>query len=122
MIKAQLQQGFYPDFIDTDIVTMNAYERPMFSLPYTMSVYLNLGFGLNDVIRMVTSNVAELMHMEGCIGTLRPGAKADIAIMKLSDEPRIFYDAHGGSIEGDKLLIPLITLVDGKVMYRNIEY
>ena len=121
MIKAQLAQGLRPDFIGTDIVNFNAYERPMFSLPYMMSVFHALGLAFEEVIEKVTVAPARIMQMENEIGTIRKGAKGDLAIMRIDETPRIFKDTNKEELAVNRLFMPMITVKEGTILYRNIE-
>lgn len=122
MIKNSLKQGFKPDLLGTDLVTYNAYTPPIFSLPYTMSIYLNLGFTIMDLAKICIQRPAEFMNMHKDIATLKTDTTADIAIFKIKEKEFDFYDKHGGSLKANKLLVPLLTIKNGKVMYRNIEF
>lgn len=122
IIKKSLNKGFKPDFLGTDLVTYNAFQRPIFSLAYTMSMYLNLGFSIEEILSMVISAPAKSMNMTTQLSTLDPNTKADIAIFKIKEKNITFKDNHGGSLNGDKLIIPQMTIKNGKVVYRNIEF
>ncbi len=121
MINKSLKQGFKPDLLGTDLVTYNVYERPIFSLPYTMSMYLNLGFSLMELAKMCIQRPAKMMHLED-ISTLKENTVADICIIKIKEKDFIFSDKYGGTLKADRLIIPLLTLKDGRVVYRNIEF
>lgn len=121
MINKGLKQGFKPDLLGTDLVTYNVYERPIFSLPYTMSMYLNLGFSLMELAKMCIERPAKMMHLED-ISTLKENTAADICIIKIKEKDFTFNDKYGGTLNADRLIIPLLTLKDGKVLYRNIEF
>lgn len=121
MINKSLKQGFKPDLLGTDLVTYNVYERPIFSLPYTMSMYLNLGFSLMELAKMCIQRPAKMMHLED-ISTLKENTAADICIIKIKEKDFTFNDKYGGTLNADRLIIPLLTLKDGKVVYRNIEF
>ena len=77
---------------------------------------------LTDVLRAVTETPAHLMHMDGQIGTLAPGALADVAIMKLAEHPVHFQDLLGNSMEGNHLFVPKMTIKAGQIAYRDIEF
>lgn len=120
-----MQDGFYPDVISTDIV------KPAFNLfnfnrnlPFLMSKYLNMGMGLIDVVRAVSETPAKSMNMEGKIGTLRPGALADVTILQLRENQRVVFedDNKSGSVWGDKLLVPMMTILDGCVQYSVTDF
>ncbi|MBR0642035.1 amidohydrolase/deacetylase family metallohydrolase [Plastoroseomonas hellenica] len=85
-----------------------------FSLASAMTSMLALGLGLEQVVRMVTSNCAEMLRMPGEIGTLRPGTEADISI--LSDERGRFLlqDNEGTQVVAERLLRPLFCLRAGR--------
>ncbi len=122
VIRTALDNGFPPDVISTDVVTHSVYRTSVFALPYVMSEYLNLGMALPEVIRAVTQTPARLMRLEGEIGTLRPGALADVSIFKLREKPLTFRDQMGNSLEGRHLLVPQMTVKAGRIAYRNIEF
>ena len=59
-----------------------------------MTKFLYLGWGLADIIRAVTARPAELLGMDGIIGTLRPGAQADIAVLAMDEAPVELFDIY----------------------------
>lgn len=120
--KAGIEDSFLPDIISTDITPRTMYKHPVVSLPNVMSKYLNLGIELSTIIKACTYTPARLINMEDSVGTLKPGAYADIAIFKLADLKSSFYDTEGNELEGTKLLIPMATIKSGRVMYRRIDF
>lgn len=122
LVKTALGQGFKPDFLGTDLVRFNMYERPLFSLLYTMSMYLSLGFSLSDVVKKCTVLPARAMKMSERVGLLRPGFQADIVIVKAKEGSITFRDRHGGVHFGNELLIPQATVKSGELLYRNMEF
>ncbi|HFZ8994664.1 TPA: metallo-dependent hydrolase [Citrobacter freundii] len=118
-----LEQGFYPDIISTDLTQRNSLRTDkVYSLIYVMSKYLNMGMSFFDILRAVTTTPARLMKMEGQIGTLAPGAFADIAIVKLRKEKVTFEDTHGNKIEGDRYIDNCATLCNGQIVYRRLHF
>jgi predicted amidohydrolase len=87
-----------------------------------MSAYLALGMPLADVLRAVTATPAKLMHMEGQIGTLAPGALADVAIVKLADHPMTFQDQFQNVVQGDRLFVPMLTVKAGRKAFVRIDF
>lgn len=122
ILRRTLDQGFLPDLMGTDSVLQNFYERPMFNLVYTMSLFLNLGMELCEVVRLCTAAPAALMGAGDAAGTLAPGSRADLCVMKLREGPCRFFDAYGGELAGQKMLIPQMTLKNGRVVYRSIDF
>lgn len=82
-----VEQGFLPDTIGTDVYSMNI-NGPVYDLPTTMTKFLALGVPLPEVIRRVTANAAKaLAHhpRTADIGTLAPGAPADVAVLEIEE-------------------------------------
>ncbi|MDF2523546.1 MAG: hypothetical protein K0R31_1187 [Clostridiales bacterium] len=120
--RAAIADGFFPDIISTDYNTMVMYQHPVISLPYLMAKYLALGMQLKDVFKACTKAPADAIGLTDSIGTLKIGAAADIAVFKLVDHESFFYDCHGAVVKGDRLLVPQMTLKDGKIMYRQVTF
>ena len=80
--RALLDQGVLPDFISSDIHHYNVHG-PVFDLVTTMDKFLHLGLSLRDVILRVTQTPARFLGREHELGTLKPGAIADIVILEL---------------------------------------
>ena len=81
-----------------------------------------MGMPLMDVMAATTSTPARLMGMEKEIGTLAPGACADIAIFKQVERAVTFVDTKGVRWEGNTLLIPQLTVRAGQVLFRQIDF
>jgi dihydroorotase len=92
---------------------------PRLTLLTVMTKFLYLGWGLTDVIRAVTARPAAVLGMTGTIGTLRPGAQADIAILHLDEEPVELFDIHKERRRFDRSLRCIETLVAGRPMTRT---
>ena len=122
VIRAALDQGFLPDVISTDLVATSVYRPALFSVLRVMAVFLAMGMPLMEVIRATTQTPAKLMRLEHKIGTLEPGAMADVAIFKMVEKPVTFHDKFGGSVQGNQLLSPQMTIKEGRIAYRNIEF
>lgn len=120
--RAAIEQGFCPDVISTDLITFSAYQERLFSLPVTMSRFLALGMPLCEVVRCCTETPAGLMGMAGQIGTLRPGALADVAVMKLEEHPFEFQDSYGNHLQASQMLLPRMTLKAGRTVWRDIAF
>ena len=77
--RVALEQGFTPHTISSDLHSYNLHE-PVFDLVTTINKFLHLGMELNDAVRRVTTIPAQFLHMGDRIGTLQPGATADIVV------------------------------------------
>jgi len=118
-----IDQGFLPDILSTDL-TVLGYGKPHMvkNLPFVMSKFLALGLTLEQVIECATTAPAKAMGMEDKIGTLRPGASGDITICRLQEKKMLFTDAFGNSHTGDRVLVPVMTIHNGRFMYCSPEF
>jgi len=117
--KQAIEQGFLPDTISTDLNMENWNHPFVFSLPMVMTKHLALGMSLEQVVAAVTANAAKQMGAAGNMGTLQENTCADISIFKLVDAPVMYRDVHGNTLQGDKMLTPMATIIDGTVLYRS---
>lgn len=118
---AALADGFMPDIISTDLTLGNVYDPSVFGLPFIMSKYLALGISLADVVNACTAAPAKLLGMEGKLGTLTPGAYADVSVFRLVKKRAQFTDFTGRTLVCEQLLVPQLTVSHGKVVYRSLE-
>lgn len=118
--RAALRAGFLPDIISSDLTVFTFHNSPhVRSLAHVLSKYLSLGLSLPEVLRRCTENPARLLGMEGEIGTLRPGARADIAVFRLEDRIWEQEDSCGEKIRCGQLLVPQMTFLDGEPVFQN---
>lgn len=122
VMLAAKEQGFIADMCSTDLVLGSMYRRPIFSLPNLMSRYICMGIPMEQVVKMATVNPAKLMKMEGEIGCLSEGAKADVAIFDWMDYEQVYRDWKGSKFVADKLLKPEMTIKEGQIMYCAPDY
>ena len=120
--KKAFEQGFYPDIISTDEITISAYRDRMFSLPMVMTRVLALGMPLYDVVRAVTETPAKHMNLEGYVGTLRQGALADVCVLKVDEKPAEFTDCYGAHLRSEFRLVPQMTLKAGRMVFRTTDF
>ncbi len=113
--RKALRAGFLPDIISSDL-TVSTFlgSSHVRSLPHVLSKYLALGLTLPDVLSRCTEMPAKLLGMEGEIGTLRPGARADIAVFRLTEQLWEQEDFCGERIRCEQLLVPQMTFLGGK--------
>lgn len=118
-----LAAGFLPDVISTDL-TVDKFNMPPYAknLPLVLSKYLALGLDLSTIIRAVTETPAKLMGLEGKIGTLRAGARADIAIFDLKNHRHVQKDFCDDAIACEQLLVPQLTMISGEIQYCQSDF
>jgi len=119
LIEKALDQGFLPDTISTDLTFMTATRGPVFDLTTTMSKLMHFGASIEDVVLRATARPAKIAGLEGTVGTLRPGANADVAILELRDGNFEFRDTDGNTVTGKRRLINQLTIKDGRVLYES---
>lgn len=92
--RPMLDQGFDPDFLGSDLHAYNT-NGPVFDLVTTLEKFLHLGMSLPDVIRRSTATCAKWLGMSDEIGTLKPGACADITVLDLVECENPLADSEG---------------------------
>jgi dihydroorotase len=114
-----LGEGIAPDVISSDIHQLSV-QGPMFDLPTTLSKFLNLGMGLDDVIERATARPAAALRRPD-LGTLRPGSRADLALFRLEAGEYAFYDVEMRRRRGAQRLVNTATMVAGELLPRTVE-
>src|SRR5262249_44586749 len=87
-----IAQGCTPDTISSDIHVFSGNTPGMPYLPWVMSKFMGLGFTLEQVVAMPTSNPAKVINRAAKLGTLQVGAPGDVAIMELVEGNVSFVD------------------------------
>ena len=82
-------------------------------------VALEISTPLDEVVRRATAAPARLMGYEGTVGTLKPGANADIAVFELRDGNFELRDSDGGTITARQRLMAQLTVKDGRIWYER---
>lgn len=121
IFRKAMDQGFRPDMLSTDGIGVSMYRNKMFSLPIVMSKILALGMPLFDVVRATTETPAKNLGLEGVVGTLAPGAQADVCVMKKDERPLVFTDSYGAEQKADYLLSPKLTIRAGKLVFCDSD-
>jgi len=110
-----MQQGFLPDTISSDLHALNV-EGPVHDLPHVLSKFLMLGMSLEEVLARATQRPAEIMAPRAGLGTLRPGAAADVVLLKLEEGEFEFHDSLDAKRIGQRRLVPTTTVRAGQVV------
>lgn len=118
-LEKALDQGFLPDTISTDLTMRTATEGPVWDLPTTMTKLLHFGLPLEEVVRRSTAAPARIMGYEGTIGTLKPGANADISLFELRDGNFEMRDSDGNVVTAKRRLLARTTIKAGRVWYQR---
>jgi dihydroorotase len=103
--RTLFEQGHLPTTISTDLNVFNV-DHPVISLPETMSKIWALGVPLADVVAMVTTHTAEVIHRTDTLGALAPGREADITILEVQEGDVRLSDGFE-VLATDRRLVPL---------------
>jgi len=133
--EAAASAGFWPDVISTDlhqvslpgpnlleplkqeiVARVTGDGTPRFTLPMAMSKFLHLGLSLQAVVAATTMRPARILALDGEIGTLRPGARADLATFVIDEGAFELRDIHGAVRTADRMLRNTRTFKDGRLM------
>lgn len=101
--KAAFEQFFYPDTISTDLHRYSI-DRWCIDMPTTMSKFLHLGMSLRDVVSKTTWIPAQALGRGSEIGTLRPGAAADLFTFSIEEGEFPLEDTHMKVAMADRMI------------------
>ena len=121
-LRQAVKEDFLPDIISSDAVRVSEYVRPGFSLLYALCMLSAVGVPTEKLLQCVTINPARALGIQDRAGALKPGMPADVTVMDIVDAGRDFADNYGNTIPGDRMFVPLLTMVDGRVAYRQIFF
>lgn len=114
-----LAQEFYPGTISSDLHRFNV-EGTVFDQATTLSKFLHLGLSLDKVIELTTIRPVMLFKFNEQIGTLKPGAEADMTIVDLKEGTFTFTDSKKSDRIGHQKLVPWKTIKGGR-LYKEIQ-
>ena len=112
--EAALSQGFYPGNISSDLHFYNV-NGPVFDHTSVLSKFIHLGLSLYDTVRMTTETTARVMGLGDRLGTLRPGAEADVSILRMEEGGFDLTDSMGVTVRAGRRLSSVTTIRNGNV-------
>jgi dihydroorotase len=118
MAVPALEQGFPPDTISTDMHRMSL-STSRANMTEVMSKFLAMGMPMRDVVEKSTCAPAAWIRRPD-LGTLTPGAPADIAVLEFQDRPCGLSDSGPTGyriMRAAGRLICQLTIKDGKVLW-----
>lgn len=83
--RAAIADGFPPDTISSDMYAAHLGRTPRHDLPRVLTQLIAAGLPERDAFAAATSRPAAVLGLAGEIGTLAPGACADLAVLRQSD-------------------------------------
>ncbi len=116
--EALIGAGYPPYVISSDIHQMSILG-PLYDMPTCLSKFMALGMSFADVIEASTAHPADVLGMQHEIGTLKPGAYADIALFEIVRGDFPFYDVAMNQRNGEALIRNTLTILGGREMVRQ---
>lgn len=113
--EVAIADGFLPDTISTDFYKRHLGADPPHDMPRTVSKLIAAGVPEGDAFTRATLTPARTLNLEGEIGTLRPGACADLAIIRWNDDAPPLTDTSGNTRPGGSWE-PVATVRAGRVV------
>jgi dihydroorotase len=112
--RAAFAQGFFPDLITADTTALS--DKPLTcQLPTIMSEIMALGMSFKEVILKTTDVPSKIM--KGVKSGLERGLPANITLIDLQKSDFTYSDAHGNKLKGEYKVVPVATIIKGKVKY-----
>jgi dihydroorotase len=115
-----LQQNFLPDTIGTDLGGLS-YNGPVYDLVTELSKFLLLGLSVDQVVERVTVKPTRMFDFGVELGSLRPGAVADITILDVREGSFLFTDSTGKKRTGRQKLQSAAAVRAGKLYVNRSE-
>ena len=117
LVRRAMGDGLLPDVISSDL--HGRLKQPGFGivgdLPTTLTKFLPLGLNLEEIIARCTINPARVIGWQDRIGSLEVGREADIAVLKIVDEPTKLHDSVGGEMTANQHIAVCYTIRKGEV-------
>lgn len=111
--RTAIRQGMPPHTLSTDRIGEDHPVEIKYSLLDVMSMFLELGMSLEEVIESVTSRPASVIGRTN-LGTLKPGAEGDAVVLRLSGESIKYPDLLGNEIVANRNFTAKLTVKSGK--------
>ena len=118
-ITQALKEGFCPDMLGSDVGAGNCYIRPAFSLMSTMTMMYALGMPLEKIIRAVTATPKEVYDLGTAGKGLKEELSADLSVFRLVKGKITFVDRMKEKLTAKECFMPMMTIKNGKVIYRQ---
>jgi len=98
-----------------------SYNGPVYDLVTELSKFLLLGLNVDQVIERVTVRPTRMFNFGAELGSLRPGAVADITILEVREGSFLFTDSTGKKRTGRQKLQSAAAIRAGKLYVNRSE-
>jgi dihydroorotase len=108
MARMGFERGIFPDTISSDLQNINVM-KPAPALCNVMSIFLNMGMGLMDVLDRVTRRAAKAIG-EGdgkSRGRIAKGGVADLSVLRIEEGDFRFFDTDREEMKADRRIVPV---------------
>lgn len=109
VLDAYLEHGIVP--ICSSDLNARSWARGGAAMPDVMSKLLASGVSVADVIDASTRRPAGALGLTA--GTLQPGARADVTVLRLDEGSRTMTDTVGVTRSTDRVFVPVVTIAAG---------
>ena len=117
LVGRAMGEGLLPDVISSDL--HGRMKQPGFGivgdLPTTLTKFLPLGLKMEEIVACCTIAPARVVGWQDRIGSLEVGREADIAVLKIIDEPTTLRDSVGGELKVNQRIAARWTIRAGEV-------
>ncbi len=113
--RKAFEHFFYPDTISTDLHRFSI-SRWAFDMPSVMSKFLHLGMSLEDIVLKSTWEPAKAIGRGDELGTLKPGAVADLFVFELEEGSFPLEDTHLHTERVSRRIKPVLVVKDGRTI------
>ncbi|MCR5346390.1 MAG: amidohydrolase family protein [Fretibacterium sp.] len=123
-----VKEGFYPDLLGTDLTKLSMHLRPTaFSMANQLARYAFLGIPEEKLFALCTINPARQMGIADHAGSLTVGCTADIAVFRRKERnvefgDRPYSDPACHLRTGSFIYRPMLTVKNGEVVFRDVEF
>lgn len=121
-IERAFAEGLFPDIITTDLCSFNVFQKPLYSLPYVMSLLSAAGMNELDLFKAVTATPAKAYGIYDTNGVIAPGRLADLCIFEAVDWDAELEDHLGKTRKAYKRFDPMMTFKDGMPLFRQVSF
>lgn len=107
------EEGISFDSISTDIYEGNQEKGPVFNLATTLTKFLALGFSLEELLPMVTTNPAKILKRDH-LGEAKLGEEVDLTFFQVKDQPFTLKDSLGNELISSRQIVPYAVYLGGE--------
>ncbi|MDD6483279.1 MAG: amidohydrolase family protein [Clostridiales bacterium] len=120
VFKNAIDKGVKPDTISTDITKFSVCTLGgRYGMTMVMSAAKTLGMSEEEIFKAVTSAPAVALGKTAWWGHIKEGRCGDVTVLDYGDEGFNLTDCFGNNIKSEKGYRCALTVVNGRVIYRN---